>query len=99
LPLVDPSAGASVSRVVGLDDAFQGLETAVTDALSSSTPATVSDVVTSLNAIVTSLPSALRDLTISSAWGGSNGVLIVYLHLFQRGRDPTTCAEGPNCIH
>src|SRR5262249_38641922 len=98
LPLLDPSGGSDIAAILGLDDSIAQLAALVDTALSSSTPASIGDVVASLHSLGPSLPQLLPGLAFSSRHSGSNGALLVAIPAAMSQLDPLTCTAGPGCV-
>ena len=74
LPLIDPNAGSTISKIIGLVDDIKALRdktNAKIDSLGAATTITLSDVVTELKAAVAELPALLSGLQITTDYRGA----------------------------
>ena len=104
LPLLDPSAGSSIDKIVALVDSVGGVADQVSGALANH--ATLSGIATQLNSIVGGLPDVdgvqnpLKGLQFGTGYGNSaSGDLLVYLTATLTAPDVTTCTtNGNGCV-
>ena len=98
IPLLDPSTVPSADALVGLSDSFKALAADADSTLATIHPSDVSQVVQALQSTSSSLPQIIRNIGFSSAYGGSNGHLLVYVVMLLAPLDAATCTNGIGCI-